>query len=101
MAWDDDKRQAAVDAYLAAEPTPENSADIVKDIEFDADTSSKILMAAIEYYKKKDGAIDKKAKIDATGHGKHGDDDRHPQHRRKAPHHKKGDSTRSDQQSYG
>lgn len=40
------------------------ASDIVKDIEFDADTSSKILMAAIEYYKKKDGAIDKKAPAD-------------------------------------
>ena len=40
------------------------TSDIVKDIEFDADTSSKSLMAAIEYYKKKDGAIDKKAPAD-------------------------------------
>jgi TnpA family transposase len=38
--------------------------DIVKDIEFDSDTSSKTLMAAIEYYKKKDGIIDKKAPTD-------------------------------------
>jgi TnpA family transposase len=40
------------------------TSDIVKNIEFDADTSSKSLIKAINYYKNKDGNIDKKTPID-------------------------------------
>jgi TnpA family transposase len=40
------------------------ASDIVKNIEFDADNSSKSLIEAIEYYKKKDGNIDNKAPMD-------------------------------------
>lgn len=32
MAWDDDKRNAVVAAYKKANPTPENSMEIVKEI---------------------------------------------------------------------
>ena len=32
MAWDDDKKAAVIAAYEEAEPTPENSMEIVKDI---------------------------------------------------------------------
>ena len=32
MAWDDEKKAAVIEAYEAAEPTPENSMEIVKDI---------------------------------------------------------------------
>ena len=32
MAWDDAKKEAVIEAYEAAEPTPENSMEIVKDI---------------------------------------------------------------------
>jgi len=56
MAWDDDKRQAAVDAYLAAEPTPENSADIVKDIAEELDESPngvRMILTKAEVYVKK------------------------------------------------
>jgi hypothetical protein len=40
------------------------ASDIVKNIEFDADNSSKSLIEAIEYYKKKDGNMDNKAPMD-------------------------------------
>ena len=32
MAWDDEKKAAVIEAYEAADPTPENSMEIVKDI---------------------------------------------------------------------
>lgn len=32
MAWDDDKKQKAVDMYLEREPTPENSMEIVTEV---------------------------------------------------------------------
>jgi len=32
MSWKDEKKQEAVDMYVAEEPTPENSMEIVKDI---------------------------------------------------------------------
>ena len=32
MAWDDDKKEQAVEMYTAEEPTPENSMEIVKSI---------------------------------------------------------------------
>jgi len=32
MAWDDDKKAQAVEMYTEAEPTPENSMEIVKEI---------------------------------------------------------------------
>lgn len=32
MAWDDDKKSAVIEAYENAEPTPETSMEIVKDI---------------------------------------------------------------------
>ena len=32
MAWDDDKKAAVIAAYEEAEPTPENSMEIVKDL---------------------------------------------------------------------
>jgi len=40
------------------------ASDIIKNIEFDANTSSKSLTSAIEYYKQKDGSIDKKTPTD-------------------------------------
>jgi len=32
VAWTDEKKQEAIDAYVSEEPTPENSMEIVKDI---------------------------------------------------------------------
>ena len=39
MAWDDDKKAQAVTMYEAAEPTPETSMEIVKDIAEELDES--------------------------------------------------------------
>jgi ribosome recycling factor len=32
MAWNDEKKQRAIELYLAAEPTPETSVEVVKEI---------------------------------------------------------------------
>ena len=39
MAWDDDKKAAVIEAYENAEPTPETSMEIVKDIADDFNES--------------------------------------------------------------
>jgi len=56
MAWDDDKRAEAISLYEAANPTPENSAEIVKDIAEELDESPNgvrmILTKAGVYVKK-------------------------------------------------
>lgn len=56
MAWDDDKRKQAVESYLAAEPTAENSMDIVKDIAEELDESPngvRMILTKAEVYIKK------------------------------------------------
>ena len=56
MAWDDDKRQQAVDMYLEAEPTPDNSAEIVKEIAEELDESPngvRMILTKAEVYIKK------------------------------------------------
>jgi len=56
VAWDDDKKAQAVSMYEAAEPTPENSMEIVKDIADELDESPNgvrmILTKAGVYVKK-------------------------------------------------
>jgi|TARA_B110000503_G_scaffold124521_1_gene191139 hypothetical protein len=56
MAWDDAKKEKAVEMYENAEPTPENSMEIVKDIAEDLDESPNgvrmILTKAGVYVKK-------------------------------------------------
>jgi len=56
MAWTDELKAQAVEAYEAAEPTPENSMEIVKDIAEDLDQSPNgvrmILTKAGVYVKK-------------------------------------------------
>ena len=56
MAWTDETKQQAVDAYLKAEPTPETSTEIIKQIAADMDQTSNgvrmILIAAGVYIKK-------------------------------------------------
>lgn len=39
MSWDDDKKAKAVELYVAEEPTPENSMEIVKEIAESLDES--------------------------------------------------------------
>jgi len=59
MAWDDDKRAAAVEAYEKANPTPENSMEIVKQIADDMGESANgvrmVLTKAGVYIKKSEG----------------------------------------------
>jgi hypothetical protein len=56
MAWDDDKRQKAIDEYVAANPTAENSMEIVKQIAEDLDESPngvRMILTKAEVYVKK------------------------------------------------
>ena len=56
MAWNDEKKQTAIDAYLAGEPTPENSTELIKEIAEDMQESANgvrmILVSAGVYVKK-------------------------------------------------
>ena len=69
MAWDDDKKAEAVKLYEAAEPTPETSMEIVKEIAEELDESPNgvrmILTKAGVYVKKTPAA--KAASTGATG----------------------------------
>jgi len=59
MAWDDEKKAQAVDMYEKAEPTPENSMEIVKDLADELEESPNgvrmILTKAGVYIKKAAG----------------------------------------------
>jgi hypothetical protein len=72
MAWDDDKKQAVIDAYEAANPTPENSMEIVKELADEYEESPNgvrmILTKAGVYVKKTPGASNSKAS-GSTGGG--------------------------------
>jgi len=56
MAWNDEKKQTAIDAYMAGEPTPENSTELIKEIAEDMQESANgvrmILVSAGVYVKK-------------------------------------------------
>lgn len=69
MAWDDDKKAQAVSMYEEAEPTPETSMEIVKDIAEELDESPNgvrmILTKAGVYVKKTPAA--KAASTGSTG----------------------------------
>lgn len=60
MAWDDDKKAAVIKAYEAAEPTPETSVEIVKQIAEEYDESPNgvrmVLTKAGVYVKKSPAA---------------------------------------------
>ena len=60
MAWDDEKRQQAIDMYQEGEPTPENSMELVTAIAEELDESPNgvrmILTKAGVYVKKDPGA---------------------------------------------
>jgi len=56
MAWTDERKTEAVEAYLAADPTPENSMEIVKQIADDMEESPngvRIILSKAEVYVKK------------------------------------------------
>lgn len=74
MAWTDETKQTAIDAYLAGNPTPENSTELVKQIAEDLEESPNgvrmILSQAKVYVKKEVGATATKTtgtKTTATG----------------------------------
>ena len=56
MSWDDDKKAQAVEMYVKAEPTPENSMEIVKEIAEELDESPngvRMILTKAEVYVKK------------------------------------------------
>jgi hypothetical protein len=62
MAWDDDKKAQAVSMYEAAQPTPENSMEIVKEIATELDESPngvRMILTKAEVYVKKAPAAGK------------------------------------------
>ena len=71
MAWDDDKKEQAVEMYTAEEPTPENSMEIVKSIADELGESPNgvrmILTKAGVYVKKAPAAGAKKSTSTAGG----------------------------------
>jgi hypothetical protein len=74
MAWTDETKQTAIDAYLAGNPTPENSTELVKQIAEDLEESPNgvrmILSQAKVYVKKEVGGTATKTtgtKTTATG----------------------------------
>ena len=73
MAWDDDKRAAAVEAYEKANPTPENSMEIVKQIADDMGESANgvrmVLTKAGVYVKKSEGSASSSSSSKAAAAG--------------------------------
>lgn len=70
MAWDDDKRSAVVEAYEKANPTPENSMEIVKQIADEFGESANgvrmVLTKAGVYVKKSEGSTSAASKPKAA-----------------------------------
>lgn len=70
MAWTDETKKQAVEAYLAAKPTPENSTEIIKEIAEDMNESANgvrmILVNADVYVKKNPSAVTKTTKEGST-----------------------------------
>lgn len=59
MAWDDAKKAKAVELYQKAEPTPENSIEIVKEIAEELGETPngvRMILSKAEVYIKKDGS---------------------------------------------
>lgn len=64
MAWTDERKEQAIDAYQAANPTAENSMEIVKSIAEDMDESAngvRMILSKAGVYVKKEQAASKKA----------------------------------------
>jgi hypothetical protein len=64
MAWDEDKKAKAVELYEKAEPTPENSIEIVKEIAEELEETPngvRMILSKAGVYIKKDGASSTKA----------------------------------------
>jgi hypothetical protein len=73
MAWDDQKKAAVVEAYTKANPTPENSVEIVKEIAEEFEESPNgvrmVLTKAGVYVKKGAGAASGESKAASGGGG--------------------------------
>ena len=72
MAWDDAKKATAVKMYLDAEPTPENSMEIVKDIADALDESPngvRMILTKADAYVKKSAATGTKTAAKSTEGG--------------------------------
>lgn len=71
MAWTDEQKQEAIEAYKAAEPTPETSTEIIKDIAEDMEQTANgvrmILVQAGVYVKKDATATPSKGGKPSTG----------------------------------
>ena len=71
MAWDDDKKEQAIEMYTAEEPTPENSMEIVKSIADELGESPNgvrmILTKAGVYVKKAPASSSAKKASTSTG----------------------------------
>jgi hypothetical protein len=74
MAWDDEKKAAVISAYEAAEPTPENSMEIVKEIAEEFEESPNgvrmVLTKAGVYVKKAASSGSGEKKAASTGGGR-------------------------------
>ena len=72
MAWNDEKKQTAIDAYLAGEPTPETSTELIKEIAEDMQESAngvRMILVSAGVYVKKDvtASTGTKSKTTTTG----------------------------------
>lgn len=70
MAWDDDKKAAVIEAYESANPTPENSMEIVKDLADEYEESPngvRMILTKAGVYVKKTPAASSKSSGASTG----------------------------------
>ena len=73
MAWDDAKRAQAVELYLEGEPTPENSAELLKEIAETLDETPngvRAILSKAEVYVKKTPETKKASTGGSTGGGR-------------------------------
>lgn len=70
MAWTDEQKQQAIDAYKAGDPTPENSTELIKEIADDMEQSPNgvrmVLVQAGVYVKKEAASGTSKTKTSTT-----------------------------------
>jgi hypothetical protein len=70
VAWDDDKKAAVIEAYESANPTPENSMEIVKDLADEYEESPngvRMILTKAGVYVKKTPAASSKSSGASTG----------------------------------
>jgi len=70
VAWDDDKKAAVIEAYEEANPTPENSMEIVKDLADEYEESPngvRMILTKAGVYVKKTPAASSKSSGASTG----------------------------------